>query len=125
MTIVPDQAELEANLYVPSSAAGFVKVGAQVLIRYEAYPYQKFGIQEARVTSISRTSVNADELPFPVKTDEPLYLITAELAKETITAFGREEQLQAGAKFQADLVLEDRKLWEWAIEPLIAAKQSL
>ncbi len=34
MTIVPDQAELEANLYVPSSAAGFVKVGAQVLIRY-------------------------------------------------------------------------------------------
>ena len=64
-------------------------------------------------------------MPFPVKTDEPLYVITAELAKETITTYGREEELQAGAKFQADLVLEDRKLWEWAIEPLIAAKQSL
>ena len=37
-----------------------------MLLRYEAFPYQKFGVQEAVVSSISRTSVEARELPFAV-----------------------------------------------------------
>lgn len=36
---------LEAHLYAPSRAAGFVVAGQRVLIRYQAYPYQKFGLQ--------------------------------------------------------------------------------
>jgi membrane fusion protein len=125
LTIVPDDAKLEAYLYVPSNAAGFVHPGAQVLLRYEAYPYEKFGVQDAEVTSVSRTSVDVKEMPFSEKSDEPLYLVTATLAKPTITAFGAEEPLQAGSKFQADLVLESRPIWEWALEPLLAAKQSM
>ena len=125
LTIVPDLPRLDAYLYVPSSAAGFVRDGAQVLSRYEAYPYQKFGVQEGRVVNISRTSVNAKGLPFPVSSDEPLYLVTATIAKTSVTAFGREEPLAAGAKFQANLVLENRKIWEWAIEPLLAVKAGL
>jgi membrane fusion protein len=125
LTIVPDDARLEAFVYVPSSAAGFVKTGAKVLLRYDAYPYQKFGVQNAHVVSISRTSVSPKELPFTVSSEEPLYLVMAELAKDSVTAFGREESLQAGAKFQADLVLEERRLWEWIIEPLLAARATL
>lgn len=125
LTIVPHNAKLEAYLYVPSSAAGFVKRGADVLLRYEAFPYQKFGIQRAVATSVSRTSVAARELPFPISGEEPVYIVTAQLEKSTVTAFGKEEPLQAGAKFQAELVLEERRLWEWAIEPLLAAKASL
>lgn len=124
-TLVPQEATLEANLYVPSAAAGFVKPGAAVLIRYDAYPYQKFGVQDAVVSSIARASVNPKELPFAVPADEPLYVVTARLAKTTVTAFGREEALQAGARFQADLVLEERRLWEWIVEPLLAARASL
>lgn len=125
LTIVPDGSRLQANLYVASTAAGFVKPGTPVLIRYEAYPYEKFGLQEAQVVSVSRTAVNPKELPFPASGDDPLYLVTARLAKSTITAFGTEEKLQPGAKLQADLILEKRKLWEWAIEPLLAARASL
>jgi membrane fusion protein len=125
LTIVPEDAKLEAYLYVPSSAAGFVKKGADVLLRYEAFPYQKFGIQKATTTSVSRTSVPAKELPFAIGSDEPFYIVTAHLEKFTVTAFGKEEPLQAGAKFQAELILEERRLWEWAIEPLLAAKASL
>lgn len=122
MTIIPDESHLEANLYVPSRAVGFVKNHTEVLLRYEAYPYQKFGAQKAEVISISRTAVSSKELPFPVSSDEPLYLITARPEKNTITTFGHEEPLRAGEKFKADLLLEQRKLWEWALEPLLAMK---
>ena len=125
MTIVPDNSKLQANLYIPSSAVGFVKSGAKVLLRYEAFPSQKFGSQKAQVVSISRTSVNNRELPFPNTTDEPFYLVTADIPKDTVTAFGTEEPLQAGAKFQADLILDERKIWEWTIEPLLAARNHL
>jgi membrane fusion protein len=125
LTIIPDGARLQANLYVSSAAAGFVRPGTPVLIRYDAYPYEKFGLQDAEVVSVSRTAVNPRELPFPTSGDDPLYLVTARLSKATITAFGKEESLQPGAKLEADLILERRKLWEWAIEPLLAARASL
>lgn len=124
LTIIPDDSVLQADLYVPSSAIGFAKVGADVRLRYEAFPYEKFGLQDATVTLISRAPVNARELPFPISGDDPYYLVTADLAKVTVTAFGKEEPLEAGMKFQADLILEHRKLWEWAIEPILAARHS-
>ena len=124
-TIIPDDTQLEANLYVPSRAAGFIALKTPVMLRYEAYPYEKFGIQMGRVTAISRTSVSGRELPVPVQTDEPLYVVTAVLDKQTMSAFGREEPLASGARFQADMVLEDRKIWEWLVEPLLAAKAGM
>ncbi len=123
-SIVPENARLEASLYVPSSSAGFVHIGTKVRLRYDAFPYQKFGAQTAKVTSISRTAVNGRELPFPVQTDEPLYLVTAAIDKPVVSAFGHDEPLTPGSKFQADLVLENRRIWEWVIEPLLAVRGS-
>src|SRR6185369_15473023 len=42
-TVVPAGSSLEAELYAPSRAAGFIKAGMPVLLRYQAYPHQKFG----------------------------------------------------------------------------------
>jgi membrane fusion protein len=125
LTVVPDGARLDAYLYVPSSAAGFLKIGEEVQLRYDAFPYQKFGVQKARVMTVSRAAVPSKELPIDVGTSEPLYLVTARPLKSTITAFGREEPLVAGMKLDADLVLETRKIWEWLFEPVLAARQSL
>lgn len=62
MTLVPASAALEARLYGPSSAIGFVRPGQQVLLRYDAYPHQKFGRYAGTVTSVSRTTVSQGEL---------------------------------------------------------------
>jgi membrane fusion protein len=118
-TIVPDGATLEAQLYVPTRAAGFVKPGDHVNLLYEAYPYQKFGIQKGVVQSVTRAAVNARELPFPVTSDEPHYVVTVKLDRQTITAYGREERLQAGARLLADILVERRRLWEWMLSPLM------
>jgi membrane fusion protein len=59
VSVVPDGAILQAHLYAPSNTVGFVKTGDTVLLRYQAYPYQKFGHAEGTVLSVSRTAISA------------------------------------------------------------------
>src|SRR5690606_4427796 len=54
VSIVPADAPLEAELLAPSRAVGFVRAGDAVLLRYQAYPYQKFGHHRGTVVSVSR-----------------------------------------------------------------------
>lgn len=54
LTILPDQAFLEAHLMTNSRNIGFVRKGDRVLLRYEAVPYQKFGQYGATISSVSR-----------------------------------------------------------------------
>ena len=43
MEIVPSGSPLEAELFIPTRAIGFVEVGQKVRILYDAFPYQRFG----------------------------------------------------------------------------------
>jgi membrane fusion protein len=43
LKIVPQQAPMQAELLAPNSAIGFIHKGGRVLLRYRAFPYQKFG----------------------------------------------------------------------------------
>jgi membrane fusion protein len=53
---------LEAELYAPSRAAGFVREGQEVRLLYQAFPHQKFGTGEGVVTSVSRTVLAPAEI---------------------------------------------------------------
>src|SRR5262249_11301092 len=43
MEIIPNESVLQAELFVPTRAVGFVQPGQDVRILYEAFPYQQFG----------------------------------------------------------------------------------
>ena len=43
LKIVPQHSMMQAKLLAPSSAVGFIYQGERVLLRYNAFPYQKFG----------------------------------------------------------------------------------
>jgi membrane fusion protein len=122
VSIVPDGAVLQAHLFAPSRAIGFVRPGDHVLLRYQAYPYQKFGHAEGVVASVSRTALSASDLAAAPgqasNSGEPLYRITVMLARQTITAYGKPLSLQAGMLVDADILHEKRKLYEWVLEPL-------
>lgn len=124
MNLVPENAQLEARLYAPSSTVGFVRQGAQVQLRYQSFPYQKFGQYEGVVTSVSSTSVPSTELAsfaLPnVGPGEPIYAITVELKRQTVTAYGEPRPLAAGMRLEADILQETRKLYEWMLEPLFS-----
>lgn len=123
VSIVPASTILEAHLYAPSRTVGFIKASDQVLLRYQAYPYQKFGHAKGIVLSVSRTALTANELATTLSStsigsSEPLYLVTVALSSQTVRAYGRPEQLQTGMLLDADVLQEKRHLYEWVLEPL-------
>jgi membrane fusion protein len=126
VSIVPHDSRLEAQLYVPSRAAGFIQDGQSVLLRYQAFPYQKFGQGVGVVTSVSRTALSPNELsasglaldPSVLARGEPVYRVTVQVQQQAIKAYGKWQPLQAGMMLDADILQEKRRLYEWVLEPL-------
>ncbi len=123
--IVPSGSMLDARLFATSRAIGFIKPGQKVLLRYEAFPYQKFGFYEGAVATVSRSAMSPSELPQQAAglstlygSNEPIYGISIDLAQQTATAYGNAMPLQAGMKVSADILIDRRRLIEWALDPL-------
>ena len=128
LTVLPADARLEAELLVPSRAIGFIEPGDKVLLRYQAYPYQKFGHQQGRVARVSRSALNQSELQTLLGSaagNEPLYRVTVSLARQAITAYGKSESLKPGMALEADVLGERRRLIEWIFEPLYSIRGNL
>lgn len=125
LSIVPDGSLLQAHLFVPSVAVGFIQAGQQVKLRYRAFPYQKFGHHEGVISNVSLSSVNPNELGASMTgltallpQNEPVYIVTVDLARQSVTAYGDQIPLQAGMQLQADIQIETRRLIEWVLDPL-------
>jgi len=120
-SVLPQGARLEAEIYVPSRSIGFVKPGMQVLLRYQAYSYQKFGQCRARVREVADTSMLPQELGLPQNAaTEPLYRIRLALDSQTIQAYGKHLPLKSGMVVDASIHLDHRRLYEWILEPLFS-----
>ncbi|WP_372656541.1 HlyD family secretion protein [Hydrogenophaga sp.] len=122
VTLIPAAAPLQARLYAPSSSIGFVQPGDVVLLRYQAFPYQKYGQQEGVVESVSTSALRPTELQaLPVAglpEGEPVFSVLVRLKSSTVWANGQARALQAGMQLQADILQETRQLYEWMLEPL-------
>src|SRR5512132_1634963 len=92
LSIVPTGSKLEAQLFSPSRAIGFVRPGQRVRLRYQAFPYQKFGQYEGIVAFVSRSAISPGELTQQLagltslyRANEPVYCITVSLAHQPVT----------------------------------------
>lgn len=113
---------LEAELYAPSRAAGFVREGQEVRLMYQAFPHQKFGVGEGRVISVSRTVLAPSEVSIPgLQVQEPVFRVRVRLDKGSVAAYGETMPLQPGMLLTADVVIDRRSLLEWLLDPLYAA----
>jgi membrane fusion protein len=116
LTLLPGDGTLEAELLVPSRAIGFIAPGDHVLLRYQAFPWQKFGHQQGTVASISRSALDL------ARADQPLYRVTVTLMRQSVMAYGQAESLKPGMVLDADILGERRRLIEWLFEPLYSLK---
>lgn len=111
---------LQVELWAPSSAIGFVKIGAPVRIMYASFPYQNFGVGKGVVAEISGAPVNPSELTVPIRSSEQLFRIRVDIKKSSLTAYGKEWPLKPGMKVSADIILDRQTLFEWILTPLRA-----
>jgi membrane fusion protein len=118
LALLPAASRLRAELLVPSAAIGFVGADQQVKLRFDAFPYQKFGMQQARLESV----MQSPEPPRPGDNSPPHYRVLARLEQQSVLAYGVAQPLMAGMQFTADVVVDERSLLEWLLEPLFSIR---
>ena len=126
LSLLPQGSELIATLLVPVRSAGFVRPGQALQLRYDAFPYQKYGTYDGRIVKVSESALlPGDSYAIPFRLDEPMYRVTAHLSRADITAHGQRFALKPGMTLTADVQLEKRSLLQWLLEPVLSLRGRL
>jgi len=123
VSVLPENSLLEAEILVPSDSIGFVRNGQRVVLRYQAFPYQKFGQYFGYVREVSHNALNPSEAEsiYGQHSDSSLYRVVVSLDKQSVDAYGAKLALMPGMSVDADVLLDRRRLIEWVIGPIIGA----
>jgi membrane fusion protein len=127
-TLLPAGSTLEAELYVPTRAAGFVRPGTPVWLRVDAFPYARYGQLPAHVREVAQSAVPESALDgagdAATAASPSVYRVRVALDPDAPAdaALAWRASLKAGMRVQASLVAEHRTLVQWALEPLAALK---
>ncbi|NIK06843.1 membrane fusion protein [Xanthomonas arboricola] len=128
LTLVPEPSTIVAEVFIPSSAIGFIHPGTRVALHYAAFPYQKYGVQYASIESISQTPVlpsQVSDLLGQAPPPQPLYRAKAKLENQKIYVEGSSKRLNPGMQLDAELLLERRSIASWLFEPISAFHASV
>ncbi|HRE13681.1 MAG TPA: HlyD family efflux transporter periplasmic adaptor subunit [Usitatibacteraceae bacterium] len=124
-TVLPKGSGLHAELLVPTRAIGFIQKGQAVVLRYEAFPHERFGQYQGTVTEISRSVWSPGDKLGPLTVKEPVYRVDVKLERQSVAALGNEIPLRPGMLVNADILLERRTLLEWLFEPVLQLRGRL
>lgn len=102
-----DGALQQVEAFVPATAAGKVRQGMPVRVRFAGYPYPEYGSAKGRVVQIAQASV-ANSNVYRAKI--ALVEVPAEI-----------ESVPAGMQVDLDIQLHRRALWQWLSLPLTEA----
>jgi membrane fusion protein len=120
--VLPQGVSLQAELWAPSRAAGFVSPGDRVRLMYDAFPYQRFGVAKGRVVEVARAPIAPADLPVPIRTEESLYRVLVALDEQDVHGYGQNWHLAPGMRLTADVVLEKQSLLAWLFDRVRAAQ---
>jgi membrane fusion protein len=117
-TVLPANSELVADIFVPSRAAGYIRVGQRVQLAYDAFPHQQYGTFGGHVEHIVEHVLLPGEIPqtFPIR--EATYRVRVSIDESDIGAQFGAARLRPGMLLSADLLLETRSLLAWLLDPL-------
>lgn len=121
--LLPDNAHLQARIMLSSRAIGFIRPGQRVVLRYQSFPWQKFGQQYGTVLEISKSALSPQEVSTITgdgQVKESMYQVKVTLDKQTVQAYGKQSSLRPGSGLEADFIIDKRRIYEWVLEPLNA-----
>lgn len=109
--IAPQKASLVLSTTMPSGEAGFVRVGMPVQIKFDAFPYQDYGVVPGRVTTISPD----------VRMDEKLgavYRVDITIDRSALSEKQQKLQFKTGQTASAEIVTRQRRIIDVLLEPI-------
>lgn len=126
MTLVPHGESLRAEVWVSNQDVGFVRIGQQAKVKLAAYPFQKYGMVDARVVQVSADATEApsantrsDALFGRDRPMGPLaFRAVVELATQHLDAGDSRFLLKPGMQVVAEIKLGERTLLEYLLSPV-------
>jgi hemolysin D len=109
--IAPNKARLVLSATLPDREAGFVKPGMPVKIKFDAYPYQDYGVISGKVISISTDAEQNERLG-------TVYRLKVELDRDYVKERSRTIKLKAGQTASADIIIRRRRLAAILFDPI-------
>jgi len=106
-TIIPKKNKVIGQVELPAYGAGKIKVGQEVIIKLDNYPYEEYGSVEGEVTSISLVS-NIQKVNNQNNIDT--YLVEVALPNGLTTNYGSKLEFKYEIKGTADIISKKRKL---------------
>jgi membrane fusion protein len=121
VSVIPKKSKLEVQLLAPSSAVGFVKPGQNVKLKFDAFPYEKYGVGQGVVTWVSTVPTDHPVVDGKPATPEPVFRVRVSIDSRGFDKKLPKGQLRAGMTLSANLILEERSLWEAFLGPIFKA----
>ena len=120
-------------LWAPNESVPYISVNDKINIRYEAYPYQKFGQFSGEIMSISNVPASSQEMS--TYSSSPLsqnnvnyqayYKVMVSLDKQQMAKFNNKIKLTNGMKADITLFLEKRPIYQWMLSPFYDIQKSI
>ena len=108
---------LQAEVLVPQSGVPMLRPGQSVKLRYDAFPYQRYGVRFGRIRWIGPAGAG--------RSDSVAFRALVDLEQDSIRVQGQARPLQAGMRGLADVIVGRRSLVSYAIEPIRALRENL
>lgn len=105
-SISPIRNRMIGELLIPSFGAGKVKVGQDVNVKLDDYPYNEYGYIHGKVESTSTLTRHVESSAGPIQT----YLITVSFPEGLKTNYGKQLQLNFESAGTGEIVTEKRRL---------------
>ncbi len=119
MTLVPDDQPLQAEVWLGNADVGFVAEGQMVQLKLAAYPFQKYGLLEGRITHIGADATEARPGEPPRGTDgEPVFKLQVALQRQQLDGAGQVLRLAPGMAVAAEIHQGTRSVLEYLLSPV-------
>jgi hemolysin D len=116
MSLVPDKEPLVAEVAIQNQDIGFVQVGQPVRIKVAAYQFQKYGMLEGKVRTVSADANQPNSTqgngPAP---SSPMFKALIELDRQQIEVNGLDLPTLAGMQVSAEIVQGERTVLEYLL----------
>jgi len=113
--IAPKNSELIVKAQMPSQQSGFLKVGMPVKVKFDAYPFQDYGVIQGRVSWISPSSKiqTNSEGQASIET----YELDIVLDQPYIQAGDKRIVLTPGQTANAEVIIRQRRIIDFILDP--------
>jgi hemolysin D len=122
LTLVPQGVPLEAEIQIPSEDIGFVRAGDPVKVKIDAFPFQKHGVIQGRLTVVGGDSIAVDETKAGRQSTRAYYPARVSgMDSSTLKRVPSDTQLVPGMTLTAEIRVGERTVISYFLYPLTKA----